>query len=66
VPCCCLRMQFVQRRMIDGLLGDGVEDERGCGVRKFAEQKGCVFFVGYTKAVFNNREKVGLKIKLHK
>jgi len=56
----------VQRRMIDGLLGDGVEDERGCGVRKFAEQKGCVFFVGYTKAVFNNREKVGLKIKLHK
>jgi len=33
----------VQRQTIDGLLGDGVEDERGCGVRKFAEQKGRVF-----------------------
>jgi len=56
----------VQGRTINGLLGDGVEDERGCGVRKFAEQKGRVFFVGYTKVVFNNKEKVELKIKLHK
>jgi len=29
-------------KTVDGSVGDGVEDERGYGVRKFEEQKGCV------------------------